>query len=60
MKKGFKHIKQEAKAPSSIKEDVMWHIERVFFLEAIIKHFTVKFGNTFVKLFGGNSSNKKN
>lgn len=59
MNKGFKHINREKKAPPSIKKDVMWHVEKVFFLEAIVKHFTVNFGNAFAQLFGGNKDNNE-
>lgn len=51
MKKGFKHINKDVKVPQSVKRDVMWHIERVFFVEAIFKHFTLNFSETFINLF---------
>lgn len=60
MNKGFKHINREVKAPESIKKDVMWHIERVFFLEAMVKHFTLNFGNAIIQLFGNSKNNKTN
>lgn len=61
MKKGFKNINKDIKAPKSVKRDVMWHIERVFFVEAIFKHFTVNFSETFISLFKNlkNNHNEK-
>lgn len=60
MNKGFKNINKEVEAPKSIKKDVMWHVERVFFFEALVKHFTVNFGNAFIQFLGGSNDEKTN
>ncbi|CAL2095637.1 conserved protein of unknown function [Tenacibaculum sp. 190130A14a] len=51
MDKGFKNINTKIKTPKSVKDDVMWHVEKVFLVEAIFKHFTITFGKSLISLF---------
>lgn len=54
----FKTINEEVTAPESIKRDVMWHLDNVYLVSHVSKHFTIDMAKSFANLFLNKKNNK--